>query len=676
MNTARIAGGIGLGLGLTLYAGSGVAAADTADHPTPAPHRRAPAVVKTKKQATQADSTHSVTAKGITVNPTANLVDGVILGNLQAVSARGLPVTVSGLRGSAGGKIDTGTVGGDPQSYTVLPYATWLDTGVKGAETFSVRVREITPLDQILTSIPVIGLAADPVIGLLQQLPLISDLLIPLIGASVVARFDVNVATLAPGDTPVAFTFSVTSFDGTPISTNFFPADGLQAGASAPTLMYGPGLGDQGATNPYESSGTADSVPGVGLQRQAGFNVITWDPRGEYDSGGIMQIDNPFYEGRDASAIITWAAESTPATLNAPGDPKLGMVGGSYGGGIQLVTASIDPRVDAIAPDIAWNSTNSALYPYDTFKTTWADILLAFLVGAAARVNDQIYEGIFTGNVFGFLSETSQSALASSGPTALLDKLKVPTLLVQGTVDELFPPDEAVANAESIMGNPWSPTVKMLWFCGGHGICLDPENPGQQGRIFADTLSWMQQYVAGSGRPADAIPTFQWYDQNGDYHNSALLPFQNGFASPTPYVVTGDGGTLGIVPLLGGSGLLATSAVNAINLTATPAVGSQIVGSPQLSFSYQGLGTSRAVFAQLVDNTTGRVIGSLVSPIPVTLDGRPHTVSVPMYGVAYTVGAGDSLTLQITSSAAMFANSSIGVINISGPRLELPLRQL
>lgn len=674
MKPMRVAAGVGIGLGLALLAGAGVAAADAADQPAPGPHRRAPAVANAKRQAVQVNSAHAVTTKGITVNPTVTLVDGIVQGSMRATSSRDLPLTVSAIGGSAGGKIDTGTVGGDPQSYTALPYATWFDTGAKGAETFSVRVREVTPLDQFLIGIPVIGLAADPVINLLQQLPLIGDLLIPLIGASVVARFDVDTATLAPGDTPVAFTYKVTSFDGTPISTNFFPAAGLQAGGTAATVMYGPGLGDQGAIDPYQSSGTADSVPGVGLQRQAGFDVITWDPRGEYDSGGIMQIDNPFYEGRDTSAIISWAAVHTPAALNAPGDPKIGMVGGSYGGGIQLVTASIDPRIDAIAPDIAWNSVNTSLYPHDIFKTAWADILLAFLIGAAARVNDQIYEGIFTGNVFGFLSQTSQSTLASAGPTALLEKLKVPTLLVQGTVDELFPPDEAVANAESIMGNPWSPTVKMLWFCGGHGICLDPENPGQQGRIYADTLSWMQQYVAGTGQMADAIPAFQWYDQNGDYHSSALLPFQEGFASP--YTVTGSGGSLGIVPLLGGSGLLATPAVNAINITATPAVGSQIVGSPQLTFSYQGLGTSRAVYAQLVDNSTGRVVGSLVSPVPVTLDGQPHTVSVPMYGVAYTVGDGDSLTLQITSSAAMFANSSIGVITISAPQLDLPVRQL
>ena len=32
------------------------------------------------------------------------------------------------------------------------------------------------------------------------------------------------------------------------------------------------------------------------------------------------------------------------------------MVGASYGGGIQLVTAAIDNRIDAIVPTIAWHA--------------------------------------------------------------------------------------------------------------------------------------------------------------------------------------------------------------------------------------------------------------------------------------------------------------------------------
>ena len=51
------------------------------------------------------------------------------------------------------------------------------------------------------------------------------------------------------------------------------------------------------------------------------------------------------------------------------------MVGASYGGGVQLVTAGTpDKRIDAIVPTIAWNSLNDSLYPNDAFKTAYGSL--------------------------------------------------------------------------------------------------------------------------------------------------------------------------------------------------------------------------------------------------------------------------------------------------------------
>jgi len=668
--------------------------------------RRQPlSAASTASQLASVTASQEVSSNGLVVDPTVTFVDGVVQGALNATSSRGLTLTYTPVDGGCsavgaalcgfgdnGGKITMGTVpisptATDPQSFTVLPYATWLDPGgVKGLEDFQVRVSEVTDFNNFLVNIPLIGLVAGPVIDLLQRLPLISDLLAPIIGASVVATVSVDVDDLAPGDTPLAFTYDVTSFDGTQISTNFFPAAGIAAGQQTESVLNGPGLGGPGETDPYNQNGTFGSVPGVALMRDEGYNVITWDPRGEFASGGVLQLDNPFFEGRDASAIVSWAAENPLVELEGVDDPKVGMVGGSYGGGIQMVTASTDPRIDAIVPNGNWYSLMDALYPREAVKTAWAGLLLLDLIEAGARINNQIYAGVFTG-LFGFLTETAQAVLTSSGPTSLLNQLQAPTLLYQGTVDALFPLDQSVLNAETITANPYGTPVKLAWFCGGHGACSTGVNPTQQDQLYADTFAWLDQYVKEEGTPADALPVFQWWDQDAVRYTSDLLPFEPGFNQAVGYSATADGGTLGLIPFLGGSGpgsgvafplnlIFPTPADNAINVPLTPTAGDQIVGAPEISFSYSGLGTSTELYAQFIDNTTGLVVGNNVTAIPVILDGRDRTVSVSLNDIAYTVGAGDSLTLQIVSWSSIFANAAFGVVNISDIEIDMPLRAI
>ncbi len=166
--------------------------------------------------------------------------------------------------------------------------------------------------------------------------------------------------------------WNVTSFDGTIIRAHWFPVS-LPAGARAPTVLMGPGWSLAGDTD-VQGTGILGALPIKDL-RAAGYNVLTWDPRGFGKSGGNAEVDSPAFEGRDVSTLISWVATLPGVELDAPGDPRMGMVGGSYGGGIQLVAAAIDCRVDAIVPTIAWHSLVTSLDKADTVKTGWSDIL-------------------------------------------------------------------------------------------------------------------------------------------------------------------------------------------------------------------------------------------------------------------------------------------------------------
>lgn len=661
----------------------------------------------------------AVQAGGLTVDPNVYYYDGILQGNLNAVSAAGNTLTYTFVESSNGGKITIGNVpaplpGSGAQSYTLLPYATWIDPAAPnpnkqptGTQTWSVRVSEVTKFDQFLINIPLVGMIAQPIIDLLQKTPLLSTLLAPIIGSSVVAEISADLNELVAAGKAVAYTYKVTSFDGVEISTNFFPAstNSLFPGNYQATVFNGPGLGSPGETNPYGSFQAAGSTPGLPIIRGAlpsspagsGFNVITWDPRGEFDSGGVLQLDNPFYEGRDVSALIDWAEANTPL-LPIDGKPAIGMLGGSYGGGIQMTT--VDPRIKAVVPAIAWNSLNESLYPSEVFKTAWANTLALELLSTGARSNDQIQSGIISGNLTGYLSETAQAVLASSGPTSLLTKLSIPTMYVQGIVDALFPLDQAVTNAETqLEQNPYftdrANEVKMIWFCGGHGVCFDPvDQTAQATEIFTENMLWLNKYVKGAPIPIDLlVPTFQWWDQAGARYKSALMPFADAFVSGE-VTATDDGGRLRIKPFgIGGSGpngeptcqvassckwpfqnVFATEADNALNVEITvPNANTTIVGAPTLSFDYSGRGSGRAVYAQIVDETTGRVLGNIATAIPVTLDGKSYTTSVSLENIVYTSQAANAkLKLQIVSAATLYKRNAIGSVNISNIEVSLP----
>ena len=580
-------------------------------------------------------------------------------------------------------------------------------------------VAETTPFTTALTSIPLIGTFVSQVLVVLYQTPVVNVVLSPIIGRSKVETVIVEVGELvydgATTPKPVAFTVKVESFDGTLISTNYFPALSVVNGTAttAPTILNGPGLATAGNTDPASVMIVDNIVPGLAPLRGAGYNVVTWDPRGEFASGGILQLDSPDFEGKDVQAIIDWisAVENRPYTHPAfdndnlldsntaadpygNNDPAIGMVGGSYGGGIQLVTAGIEKRVDVIVPAIAWNNLENSLYPHEAFKTSFSALLLLGLVTTGARINPEIYSGIITGAVLGILTPAQRALLSASGPDFLTENIDIPTMFLQGTVDVLFPLQQALVNADTLGAAPED--IKMIWLCGGHGECLTlspAQLADQEVHLRNNTLAWLDRALMGEDVE---IPTFQFVDQNGQWYTAALLPIDNPdpdvddfYTDSVPIVTEDNGGFLPIVPVLGGSGPqsladfpeslgLGSVAANAINIPlddATP--GTTVVGAPQLTMTYSGIGTSRHVYAQIVDKETGLVVGNIVTPIPVTLDGRTHTQTYSMEDIAWSydnsVPNGADLELQIVSSATPYLNfTQYGFINVSGVSVSLP----
>ncbi len=576
----------------------------------------------------------SVTRNGITVRPTVQIVDGVVRGTLRATSKTSQPLKYEFLRSSHHGKLSFGTVPTlyipvDPQSFTILPYANWLDGSAKGVETFQVLVSEV----------------ADP-------------------SKSVEATISVDVAALAPGDTPIAFTYKVESFNGVKISTNFFPALGLASGEQAPTILYAPGVARAGDTNVYSQVGQASYLPGIDTWRDNSYNVVTWDARGTFDSRGMIHINSPFYEGRDVSSLISWISEYTPAVLDGSGDPKVGMAGGSFGGSIQLVAAGTDPRIDGIAPADTWNSLMNVLNPLGTLRWGVVSDLINSVDAVGASLNGIIRQSLTQALLSGRLSAGGQALLAGVGPTILLHQLQAPVLLIQDAGNTTMSLTESANNAMMIMDNPFGTPVNLEWI---DSRLSDDQSASMYQKVIDDTVAWMDYYVSGIPNYVNFLPQLQWWDQNGDAYSSSLYPFDIGFNS-TPLTATKARGSLQIA-----TGYKVP--VTQVNIDLPCAAGFSVVAEPTIAFTYRGSGDARAVFARVIDKDSGEMIGSGDSPIPVRLDGQSHTVSVALPYMMYRCSAaGDTvLQVQIRSAGVTFARRASGSVNLSSIQVQIPI---
>ncbi len=213
------------------------------------------------------------------------------------------------------------------------------------------------------------------------------------------------VATPVPG---VPSDWDVSSFDGTKIRAHWFP---VHPGSTqrSPTVLMGPGWSLAGDTDTH-GPGVLGEIP-INALWAAGYNVLTWDPRGFGQSGGLAEVDSPDYEARDVSALIDWVATRPGVELDAPGDPRIGMVGGSYGGGIQLVAAATDCRIDAIVPTIAWHSLVTSLDKAGTFKAGWGNILSD--LSSSDHVDPEVGAAQSTGNLAGTVTPAQQQWFAA-----------------------------------------------------------------------------------------------------------------------------------------------------------------------------------------------------------------------------------------------------------------------
>jgi ABC-2 type transport system ATP-binding protein len=310
--------------------------------------------------------------------------------------------------------------------------------------------------------------------------------------------------------------------DGTRLSATVFqPA--LKVGEQAPVIVHTHGWGGWRVTRPNGFYGTRMMSGRAAVKAwQAGYWVISYDQRGWGGSEGNIEMMDPAYEVQDALAVIDWAAANLPRlSMDAANDPKVGMLGESYGGAVQLLASATDPRIDAIVPIATWYDLSEALAPGNHMKVGWTGVLLSlglstgYDLGKFAQTSYlKSADGRMRDSVRAELKAHSLASYCARGQHPQAD-----ALLIQGMRDTLFPLNQGLAIRDCLQQGERD--VRLLGMQGGHILPpplqrwsgLPPFNnetvlhcDGRAINLYQSIISWYEDKLRGRKGVAASIP--------------------------------------------------------------------------------------------------------------------------------------------------------------------------
>ncbi|MEV7560099.1 alpha/beta fold hydrolase [Streptomyces sp. NPDC089795] len=503
---------------------------------------------------------------------------------------------------------------------------------------------------------------------------------------AVVAGAGTWTAASATGDEPAVHRQDqVMTMPGAGIDTSYFTAG--DSAEKRPAVLLGHGFG-----------GSKDDVreQAERLARD-GYAVLTWSARGFGRSEGRIGLNDPAYEVKDVSRLVDWLAARPEVKLDAPGDPRVGVSGASYGGAISLLAAGHDARVDAIAPQITYWNLADSLFPNGVFKKLWSGIFFtsgstdgmqqaprgqrpdATAAPGCGRFQPELcamYERVA---VAGKPDAEARALLEQRSPSAVGDRIKVPTLIVQGQDDSLFPLDQADAMAKAIAAN--GAPVSVDWAAGGHDGGM-PEADRTEARV----ASWFDRHLKGD-EGADTGPAFRVTRSGGIDSTDGEVTLRGATgarypgleAGPREFALTGPeqtfanpaGGTppaLSSLPGIGGqlaafgAGLSLDFPGQNARFESAPLTGDvTITGTPTLTLKVRSTAAdgSAVLFGKVYDvGPDGRqqvLPSQLVAPVRVENAQEGTTVRLRLPAIDHEVAAGHRLRLVVAATDLGYA---------------------
>jgi len=404
-------------------------------------------------------------------------------------------------------------------------------------------------------------------------------------------------------------------------------------------------------------------------------------------------MNAPTGEVADSKVLISYLSRNKNVVQDKTGDPRLGIMGSSYGGANALMTASADSRIDSVIADITWSDLQNDLFPQSAqgvttpgpFKKVWAGTFFSAVSLQGAYLGEcgtftQAWCDAYThAAINGAPSASEEKLLASVSPKNYVSAIKVPTLLSQGQADSLFPLNESVNTAKAIAkAHPQLP-LSLIWHAGGHDGGIS-----QADYLRDQYLLWFKKNLLNE---KISFPVFQFTKTNGSIslQDSTVIPKvftsnqlptnakveQLQLATPTAalsYPIGGIPSAISALPGIGSAGALASKVVSTISgfspallpgqsglLESTPLKAPiTVVGPSSIKVRITSTSGDATLFFSLVTKSPS---GSITQPngivAPVRLTNIPPTgtdVVVDLPSVILDASVGDVIAVGISST--------------------------
>ncbi|MFT4264407.1 MAG: CocE/NonD family hydrolase [Nocardioides sp.] len=407
----------------------------------------------------------------------------------------------------------------------------------------------------------------------------------------------------------------------------------------------------------------------------SGYGVLSFDQRGFGDSGGRAQMQDPDIEGRDIAELVDLVGQLTWVAQDGDGDPRLGAMGGSYGGGFQYLGAFTverngKPVFDALAPEYTWFDLEESLAPSGVVRTQWASFLAATSSDALEpAVALALAEGIAAGE-FPASLHTRFERNGSKWQVSQGKRLDVPVLMGQGTTDTLFDLRQALSNWHLALTDRARARSILIGYDGGHTIgavtgqtppiASDPCSKELAGgdflaltvRFFDEQLKHRQTGLGGYGRIHLGTPGQACATVDDDRPTSAY-----------------DAGTV-VTPVSAGPQVATPIATGPL----------RVAGSPSVTADVTTTGPDARIFAGLAVGTSPQnatLVQDNVLPLRVATQVTSQRLTFDLPTVAVDVPAGQSLYLLTSPTNTVFAAMASrvpGLVTLSNTRVDVPVR--